>query len=109
MNLQLNAEVVLVVLNGFFIDNTEVPAAQETPCSSRDGSCLQHKVILKGSGHAEEEEKKTRSFFPAFHSGINLTYCSRHLILLHRSLLLLTFESQNANFQTSKHSYLSGK
>jgi len=63
MNLQLNAEVVLVVLNGFFIDNTEVPAAQETPCSSRHRSCLQHKVILKGSGHAEEEKKENQIFF----------------------------------------------
>lgn len=62
INLQLNSEIVFVVLYGFFNDNTEIPAAQETPCSSRDKSCLEHKVLLKGSGHAEEEEKKTRSF-----------------------------------------------
>ncbi len=95
MNLQLNSEIVLVVLYGFFIDNTEIPAAQETPCSSRDEPCLEHKVLLKGSGHAEEEEKKTR--FSAFSSGIEMVVGASFIA----SIYMVTFESQYVNIETS--------
>ncbi|KTG35316.1 hypothetical protein cypCar_00008497 [Cyprinus carpio] len=45
------------------MNNTEIPAAQETPCSSRDRSCLEHKVLLKGSGAGIYFLGKNRELF----------------------------------------------